>query len=96
MIGQKKLLKNIDSIITTFPRFSIIVGPKGSGKKLLSKEISSKLGSSIINVGVKIDDVRQAIDEAYTQFEKIVFLIANADNMSLAAKNSLLKIHTSS
>ena len=92
MIGQQNLLNNIDKVINKFPRFSIIIGPKGSGKKTLCKQIADKLKSPIINVGTRIEDVRNAIDEAYTQFDTVTFVIADADSMSVAAKNSLLKI----
>jgi len=38
IIGQKELLQGIDDLIRKnhFPRFSIIVGEPGSGKKLIS------------------------------------------------------------
>lgn len=92
MIGQVKLLTNIEKILGKFPRFSIITGPKGSGKRTLCKEIVRKLKLSYVPVGNKIDDIRSAIDTAYTQFDPMGFVISNADSMSIAAKNSLLKI----
>lgn len=92
MIGQKALLSAIDKILDRFPRFSIIVGAKGSGKKTLCKEIVKRLKLSPLYFGTKIEDIRKAIDLAYTQVEPIAFIIPDADKMSLAAKNSLLKI----
>lgn len=92
MIGQTKLLNSINNLISKYPRFSIIVGGRGSGKKTICKEIASKLNLSPLFIGNKIEDIRNAIDMAYTQFKPIVFIIADADNMSLAAKNSMLKI----
>ena len=92
MIGQVKLLQGVDKIINSYPQFSIIVGPKGSGKKTLCKEIGNKLNIKMINCGIKIDDIRSIIDISRNQVDNIGFLIADTDNMSVGAKNSLLKI----
>ena len=92
IIGQADLLNSIDKISSRFPRFTIIVGPKGSGKKTVCKEIVQKLKLEALYFGVKIEDIRKAIDLAYTQVNPIAFIIPDADKMSLAAKNSLLKI----
>lgn len=92
IIGQTELLDNIDKISSRFPRFTIIVGPKGSGKKTLCKEIVKKLNLEPLYFGIKIEDIRKAIELAYTQVNPIAFIIPDADKMSLAAKNSLLKI----
>ena len=39
MIGQTQLLEKIDKILDSYPKFSIIVGAKGSGKKTIVKHI---------------------------------------------------------
>lgn len=79
---------------STFPRFSIIVGPKGSGKKTLAHSIYQKFGTGLfINIGVSVDSVRQCISESYTiRGSQAIYLFADADNMSNAAKNALLKV----
>ena len=94
MIGQKNLLNQIDTLIEndTFPRFSILVGPEGSGKKLMSKHIATKLGALHTMRGVSVDDVRDLIQEAYKVSAPIVYVVADADKMSPAAKNALLKV----
>ena len=94
MIGQKHLLSQIDTLIEnkTFPRFSIIVGPEGSGKKLMSKHIATKLGAIHTLRGVVVDDVRDLIQEAYKVSASILYVVADADKMSPAAKNALLKV----
>ena len=95
IIGQKKLLQRIQRLIDSdrYPRFSIIVGAKGSGKKkiarLLCKEIS---GGLYEECGTKIDDVRELIHDAYQIHSTAVYFIPDADNMSVAAKNALLKV----
>ena len=92
MIGQSNLLNTIDKSLERFPRFSIIIGPSGSGKKTLCNLIAQKLKLKPVYFGVKIDDIRKAIDMAYTQYEPLVIIIPDADKMSVAAKNSLLKV----
>lgn len=93
MIGQKILLETINKMtLENCPRFIIITGQKGQGKTELILEISKKLGISFINFKTSIDEMREMIDLAYKQTEPILFIISNADNMSLNAKNSILKL----
>lgn len=92
IIGQTDLKEKIDKLITRFPRFSIVVGPEGSGKKEICKYICNKLSIPLVKYSQKIDDVREAITVSYEQTEPICYLFADADDMSLAAKNCLLKI----
>ena len=96
MIGQRYLLNQIEHLIenNTFPRFSIFVGPKGGGKKTLAKEIIKSLGGyGCLCPDVKIETIRGIIHGAYTTFGGInIYIIPDADNMSNAAKNALLKV----
>jgi hypothetical protein len=93
IIGQKNLLQQIDNLIeNNFPRFSILHGPKGSGKKLISAYIAEKLGITLVPCGIKVDEVRQVIQAAYTDKIPSLYLFPDADNMSLNAKNAMLKI----
>lgn len=93
MIGQENLLNKIDKLIENgFPRFVLLVGTKGSGKKLLSKEIANKLGYPLVSVGIGVDEVREIIVNSYRNTEPIVYVLPDTDKMSVAAKNALLKI----
>ena len=105
MIGQEKVLNQIDNLIEKgFPRFTVIIGQKGQGKTELAKYITYKLdnyykdeladkgGCYMIDVGIKIDEIREMIQMAYKQTEPVIYLIQNADKMSIGAKNSLLKV----
>lgn len=100
MIGQKEVLKQIDNLIEKgFPRFVVIIGQRGQGKTELVKYISKKLHEKVYGVpiplcefGIKIDEIREMIEMAYKQTEPIIYLIQNADKMSIGAKNSLLKV----
>jgi len=106
MIGQKEVLKQIDNLIEKgFPRFIVITGQKGQGKTELAKYIFYKLneyygtpepdnrgGIYMVEIEPKIDNIREMIEMSYKQTEPIIYLIQNADKMSVNAQNSLLKL----
>lgn len=96
MIGQYNLQSQIKQFIEngSFPRFSIFVGPKGSGKKTFVREVVIKEVTDGLyeECGIKVDDVRNLIVDAYKIHSTAVYFIPDADNMSNAAKNALLKV----
>ena len=95
MIGQANLQSRISQLINdgTFPRFSIFVGPRGSGKKTLAHEIAKKIPDALVfDVGLSVGDVRTSIENAYKMVNTVVRIIPDADTMSNAAKNALLKV----
>ena len=100
MIGQGQLQSRIKQLIEdgTFPRFSIFVGPNGSGKKTLALEIAKwfethEVAYRFMCSDVKIETIRGIIHGAYTTFGGTnIYIIPDADNMSNAAKNALLKV----
>ena len=86
MIGQNNLLVSINKLIEQgFPRFTIITGQKGQGKKTIAHEISRKLSCPLVVCGIKVDEIRSMIELAYKQTEPIIYLIPDADKMSLGA-----------
>lgn len=94
MIGQ-----NINrNIIETFidkgncPRFIIITGVEGSGKRTFAKYISDKLNAEFLLFDNKVESVRNVINMAYTQNKTIVYCIYGYETMSIASKNALLKV----
>lgn len=94
MIGQKN---NINTLIQwrcnkSIPRFIIIAGDEGSGRLTLSKIIMKTLHATGIISDCKIDDVRRTIEYAYEYTAPIVYIFRNADDMSVGAKNALLKV----
>ena len=96
MIGQAELINKIGGQIGRgkFPRFSIFIGEKGSGKKTLAKELRF-LGldvSEIYFCDIKVDNIREVIESAYKLDEPILYVIPDCDNMSNIAANSLLKV----
>lgn len=93
MIGQEKLLNKTGKLVKNgFPRFVLLVGAKGSGKKLLSTQIAKALGYPLVPVGIGVDEVREVIVNSYRNTEPIVYILPDTDKMSVAAKNALLKI----
>jgi len=95
MIGQKDLLYTIDDLISNdiFPHFCILVGPTGSGKKTMAEYIARNLrGITLPVTDVKIDTIRCMIENSYKMCNRTVHIISDADKMSLAAKNAMLKI----
>ena len=94
MVGQIELKKKIMAQIenNTFPRFSILVGQSGSGKKMMCGFISTHLNAYLYNCGIGVEDIRRMIAEAHRVSANMLFVIPDADKMSPAAKNALLKV----
>lgn len=93
MVGQVELQKKINNLLT---RFSIIVGQQGSGKKKLINEViaphfTDRGFTMYVVDDVKMDTMRELIKSA-NKYRDFVFVIADADDMSIQAKNSLLKV----
>ena len=94
MIGQRELTRKIFGQIERgkFPRFSILIGEAGSGKKLLATEIAKKLEAICVIANTKVDMIREIISMAYSVNDTTVYIIPDADDMSGAAANALLKV----
>lgn len=94
MIGQEQLLNFIDLQISTgkYPRCSIFIGKRGSGKRTLAKYIASAMHAQCVITDGKIDAVRQIIRLTSTSHTKTVYVFANADKMSQNAENAVLKL----
>lgn len=94
MIGQEENLAQLKKLIdeNKLPKFMLFCGPKGSGKKSLCKEIAKTLNIDIIMFNNKVDDTRECIQLAYEQVSPILYVLTDGDTMSIAAKNSILKL----
>lgn len=94
MIGQDGIKKRLQTLIDNdkFPACTIITGGKGSGKKLLAMEIAKQISSQIIVApDISIASIRSVIEDAYIKHDTC-FIIQDADAMSAAAKNAMLKV----
>lgn len=94
MIGQTLILNTVDTWLRqgSVPRFMIISGDKGSGRTTLSKEISRRMQAYLIECELSVDAVREAVKNCYKCSAPTVYLFRDADKMSTAAKNAMLKI----
>lgn len=94
MIGQKQLIKQIDSLIETgFPQFVVITGDKGSGKKTVAEYIASKIAKVHWTLEEnKIANIRQMIEMSYNNYQATLCIIPEGDTLSNAAQNAILKI----
>jgi tRNA A37 threonylcarbamoyladenosine biosynthesis protein TsaE len=95
MVGQEHNLQVLQQFADEgeFPRFIIITGEPGSGKKTLARHISKNiLEAVLVTPGNTVEAVREAIETAYKCQFLTVYLFADTDKMSTQAKNALLKI----
>lgn len=95
MVGQQSLHDRIEHLVfaNKFPRFSIFVGAKGSGKKTFVRELFGNLPNALYcECGIKVDDVREVINDSYKIQSLSIYCIPDVDNMSYGASNALLKV----
>ena len=94
MIGQKSLLKKIDTAVKSgFPRFFTVIGERGSQKLDVCRYIANKLKVEFVLLeNNKIDTIRKVIENANKSSMPTLYVINNAGDMSIQAKNSLLKL----
>lgn len=96
MIGQQELLLRFDQLIekNKFPKFCVITGQAGSGKKTIVEHIHKQFKDVVFSVhGTSVDDIRQMITECNRlSAVRHLCLIPDADGMSVQAKNALLKV----
>ena len=94
MIGQKNNIKTLLKwrCNKSVPRFIIIAGDEGSGRLTFAKAVMKTLHATGIISNCKIDDVRRTIEYAYEYTAPTVYIFRNADDMSVGAKNALLKV----
>lgn len=95
MLGQQKLIAQIDDLIAEdkLPRFSIVVGERGMEHEDVAHYVSQKMQADYICLqDVKVDTIRTMISNAYKLHNTTVYCIPNADDMSINAKNAMLKV----
>ena len=94
MIGQDKNKEQVEwwRKTNTFPRTIILSGMRGCGKRMFASYMAEQLGFDIRWVGNKVNDVRDMISDCRSLSKPTMFVFVGADDMSLSAKNSLLKV----
>lgn len=94
MIGQERNKAIIKDLLdnNSFPRFLIVEGKKGQGKHEICRYMADKLNIPCVFFNNKVDSVRNMISLAYSQSNAILYCVEDCQEMSVNAKNSLLKI----
>ena len=93
MVGQLNLKNEIDMAVENgFPHFVVLSGEQGSGKKLIVDYIVEKTGFMKAVCGNKVEEVREVIQTVYNQTAPIIYVFYDVDDMSVNAKNALLKV----
>ena len=93
IIGQIELKKTISAMaVSGFPRCTLLVGIKGSGTTLMSQYIADRIEAEWILVDSKVANIREAITLAQKRSTPTVYVFADVQDMSGAAKNSMLKM----
>lgn len=90
MIGQQNMKYRLQTLKESgkLPHFLIITGDRGSGKKTLLKEMFPDI---YYPEDLSVDSIRKIVEISY-KYSNGIFALPDADNMSLAAKNALLKV----
>lgn len=93
MIGQESLKEIVDIWkMTAMPRSILVTGSRGSGRTTFCKYIGKELEMEIRWLGNKVEDVRDMIVDSQKIARPTIYVFQNSDEMSAAAKNSLLKV----
>lgn len=92
--GQHNTLSRIDMLVkrNSVPRFILIVAPTGYGKKVISEYIAKSIDAHFVPCLCDVESVRNAISASYEVVEKSLYMFYDCDDMSIAAKNALLKV----
>ena len=94
IVGQERVIEMIDewALCDCAPRFIIFVGEKGSGRTVMTNYLASKLHAMLAFPENSVAEVRATIESAYKCSSPVVYVFKEAEGMSTAAKNALLKI----
>lgn len=93
IVGQSKAIQDIKnewSDPRRGNRFLILVGPEGSGKSLIARDVAH--GMIRVDVSSTVAEIRKAVSLAYRVTEPTVYIIDKGDDLSPASKNTLLKV----
>lgn len=94
MIGQEFIQGQLREMVelNTIPRFLILTGVKGSGKYTLAKWLTREMKAFLVEPELSVDAVREVVKNCYRCSGETVYVFRDADKMSAAAKNALLKV----
>src|SRR5690625_3230096 len=93
IIGQETLLEHLTTLVETesLPKMTIYVGEKGQGRTTIAKYIANKIGDIYEPDNMRVDDIRQMVEDAQSLSRPRVYILKDADHMTIQAQNALLK-----
>lgn len=94
MIGQRNLQSRLGSLIRLkkLPRFIILVGEEGSGRRTITKWIAEEMQADYIEVDRAVDAIRTMVEECQSVSDTTLYFIPDCDLMSNSARSALLKV----
>lgn len=90
MIGQA-LFKEYLSKMNKPPQFIILNGEVGSGRSTLIDFITHKFKYQKVICGTSVEEIRNIVSMSYTVKDPTFYIFYNGDDLSVSAKNALLK-----
>lgn len=92
MIGQDNLKKAFKAR-DEFPPLIVLIGADGCGKTTAARYIANEASAKAFYIsGNKIDEVRETVEQAYSQVANVFYFFKNAQDMTMQAQNVLLKL----
>lgn len=95
LIGQSNLLNRFIELVSedNLPHTMVFVGPKGQGKKKLAKWLAEYIKAPLyVPEDLKVDSIRDIIIDSKTLSSPKLYLLADAEEMTVQAQNALLKL----
>lgn len=95
LIGQTRVIEaiaGVEEVPKPLPPFMILVGPRGQGKHVLVNYLAELYEMEVLAFENNVDSARTCITMAQGLSKEKLFVFYDTDNMSISAKNALLKI----
>ena len=94
IIGQEQLRERLRSMVrwNKLPKFIILTGEVGSGRKTIAKWLAEEINAQCVEVPTSVADIRKMVEDSYKLGSQTLYLIADGDKMSGASKSALLKV----
>lgn len=93
LVGQEKLKEHFSEMLQmdTVPKLCIFTGEKGQGKYTFAKQTSEYIGDIYEPESLKVKDIRMMVEDSQSLSRKRVYILRDADDMTVQAQNALLK-----
>ena len=92
MYGQEPIIKQLKEELCNSSKFIILVGARGQGRRTVCKEISKEKGMDYQEINdLKVQNIREIIEEAYKKVNPVVYCIVTDDKVSVQVQNTILK-----